>query len=73
MSDEHLNILHYLYIKTAPEGFVKMREMEVQLGYSADFLRSRLEDLKEAELALEFSEGFRLSGAGINHARTLWI
>ena len=73
MSDEHLTILHYLYIKTAVKGYVAIYEMEVQLGYTADFLRNRLEDLKEEEYAHEFPEGFRLSESGITFARTRWI
>lgn len=72
MTQQRMNILHYLFSKTALGGFVPLYALEIEFALSGSELRTMLEDLKEAELVVEAPEGFQVSPGGINFGRTRW-
>lgn len=72
MRDIRMNLLHYLYSKTARGGFVALYALEIEFALSGAELGALLEDLKEEELVVEAPEGFQVSPGGVNFARTRW-
>lgn len=70
----HGSILHAIYdANNAGNRFIRLYDLEVNLGVSGWDLRSAVEDLKNAGYLNEDENGVFITDAGITVSRSRWV
>lgn len=70
----HGSILHAIYdAHNAGNRFIRLYDLEVNLGVSGWDLRSAVEDLKNAGYLNEDENGVFITDAGITVSRSRWV
>lgn len=65
-------VLNYLYSTTSSLKQASLYSLEVEFGLDGNEIRSIIEDLREAEYAVETEEGVFISEKGIHYAKSRW-
>jgi hypothetical protein len=69
----HGSILHILFdARNHGDLFVRLYDIEVQIGISGWDLRAAVEDLKDKGFLTEHVDGVVISDAGYNEAQSRW-
>jgi len=72
MNEQAIEVLNYLYSTTSSRKQASLYSLEVEFGLDGNEIRSIIEDLREAEYAVETEEGVFISEKGVHYAKSRW-